>query len=118
MQHRIISIIIFNVILFLLFQGCIDCKTDYMKNVKPSVIEGILVERDSMGNHGIPIIKIKNSNGSLTSFGIDNSLISLWKFSYLGDSIDKRKNSLAFQVIRKDTILTFYPVCGCCDTLK
>jgi hypothetical protein len=118
MNWKIISIILINVAYVFLLPGCVDCKTDYMKNVKPSVIDGIIVERDSLGNHGVPIIKIKDKNGSLTSFGIDYSLTPLWEASQLGDSISKKKNSLAFQIIKKDTTLTFYPICNCCDTLK
>jgi hypothetical protein len=99
-------------------QGCYDCKKDYKKVVKPSLIDGIITGRDSLHNHGIPIIEIQNKDSSVESFGLDNSLTPLWYAIHNNDSIYKAKNSLAFPIIKKDTTLTFYPVCGCCDTLK
>ena len=95
-----------------------DCKTGYEKILKPETIEGTIVSCDSIYNHGVPVVKIQNRNGSMTELVLDNTLEGLRYSFRINDSVYKQKNSLAFQIIRKDTILTFYPVCGCCDTLK
>lgn len=106
------------IIWVLSFQGCMDCKTGYEKVVKPEVIDGIIVDCDSIHNHGIPVIKIQDSNDNIMNLALDNSLKSLRLAFRINDSIYKAKDSYAFHIIRKDTTLTFYPVCGCCDTLK
>jgi hypothetical protein len=89
----------------------------YKRHVKPVQLSGIIIEKDSIRNHATPTIYIKENNDDVIPWGL-NGLDDFWNSLKVDDSIRKRKNSYAFQIIRKDTILTFYPVCGCCDTLK
>lgn len=65
---KVTSLLLLSILCAILFQGCYDCKKDYEKVVKPSLIDGIIVSRDSLHNHGIPLIRIQDKDGSVENF--------------------------------------------------
>lgn len=100
-----------------IIESCYNCIKSYQKHVKPIQLSGIIVQKDSVRNHATPTIFIKENDGEIIPWGLDG-LHDFWNTLKVNDSIYKAKNSLTFQIVRKDTTLIFYPVCGCCDTLK
>lgn len=100
----------------LIIESCYNCVKSY-EDVKPIQLSGFIIGKDSIRNHAVPTIEIKENDGEIIYWGLDG-LNGFWDALKINDSIYKAKNSLAFQIIKKDTTLTFYPVCGCCDTLK
>jgi hypothetical protein len=117
MRRSIIIVLFIYCACCFILVSCYNCMESYKRHVKPVQLSGIIIEKDSIRNHATPTIYIKENNDDVIPWGL-NGLDDFWNSLKVDDSIRKRKNSYAFQIIRKDTILTFYPVCGCCDTLK
>ena len=100
-----------------MFSSGYNCVKNFQKHVWPVQVSGIIVQKDSIGKHETPSISIKESNGKVLYWGLDG-LDAFWNALKIDDSIFKPKNSYAFKIVRKDTTLTFYPICDCCDTLR
>lgn len=97
--------------------SCYHCREAYRKHVWPVQLSGIITQKDSIGNHGTPEILIREGTWYERSWALDG-LTAFWNALRINDSIFKEKNGYAFQIVRRDTTLTFYPICDCCDTLR
>lgn len=90
--------------------GCFNCERYYARK-KKIVIKGLIVNKFTSSNHAEPILEIKNSTGEVIQ-GAYFQLFDLWTAAQTGDSIYKAANSLQYCLIKRDTIICFYPECN------
>jgi hypothetical protein len=105
--------------LFILTASCYDCKKVNEITRKGYLIGTVDSTYRDVSNRGHPIITLKFIKNDLKIIWIDGSeLFELYNLSENGDTIIKERNSLQYKLIKKDTVMYFYPICGCCDTIK
>ena len=100
-----------------LFNGCgYDCKSYLNNHIRPLDISGMVTskQKSEMGCFGTIIWEHQSKADTLKD--VCYCVIpkqALWHYIEAGDSLHKSKNSLLFEVFRKDTITNFeFPCCS------
>jgi hypothetical protein len=71
----------------------------------------VIVEKYQTNNHAEPVLEILNAKGENVG-GAYFQLLRLWDAAQIGDSVYKAPGSIEYDLIKPDTTLSFYPVCG------
>lgn len=91
-----------------IFSKCLDCARSYREYVKELSIYGVIKDQYlDKENHDTPTFILGEDNNINPFIG----LRAMYLASSLGDTIRKDSGSLKFLLIKKDTIMIFYPKC-------
>jgi len=110
-EKRPNAIIVFLYIqLLLLVTGCENCEQIWRitKNERWTYrIDSMYISK----NHATPTLIISNDSVHKREIGV-HALEELYNNTTVGDSIMKAQGSLEFRLVKKDTVLSFYPMCN------
>lgn len=105
-------------VLLILWSSCYDCEKAneiLRKEYLYCTIDSLY--RDPKNRYS-PSIDITNIKGDFYKGLAGDEIIGIYKYGENGDTVIKEVNSLQYKLIKKDTVMYFYPICGCCDTIK
>jgi|GEM_PF-2147135 len=98
------------VTILIIFIGCNNCE----KVWKETKDEKWLYRIDSMyisKSHATPMLVISSNSVYKKEIGV-YALQDLYNNAAIGDTILKEQGSLEFKLIKRDTALSFYPMCN------
>jgi xanthine dehydrogenase molybdopterin-binding subunit B len=103
-------------VLFILLVLCSSCYNCEKANIALKG-EYLFCRIDSIyrdpSNRFSPSIDITNIKGDFYKGLAGDELVGIFEYGEKGDTIIKEVNSLQYKLIKKDTILYFYPICDC-----
>ena len=101
------------IVLAILFTSCYDCDRINELERPKYLIATIDTSYRDINNRNIPIVKLISIKTNMKIDWIDGSeLIGIYKYGEKGDTVIKNANSLEYKLIKKDTMMSFYPICN------